>query len=166
MLLEFPCSLARQQVSGGADVDALALLAIPLLARATAAAGGGRQWLASVPTAVGGRRKCLGIVVQWWWRQSRQLCLWIVGCPSLAHGWRGWRQRGLTAGAVVVVRMMAGAMARHYRPFPRSLVQQQVGGGADNSASADIRYQRRAKGEILGEDFRLDGPPMFALGGV
>ena len=33
-------------------------------------------------------------------------------------------------------------------------------------ALADIRDQRRAEGEILGEDFRLDGPPMFALGGV
>ena len=67
---------------------------------------------------------------------------------------------------MVVVRAMVGAMARHYRLFPRSLVQRRVGGVADNSASADIRDQRRAEGEILGEDFRLDGPPMFALGGV
>ena len=59
-----------------------------------------------------------------------------------------------------------GAMAQHYWPFPRLLVRQQVGGGADNSALADIRDQWRAKGEILGEDFRLDGPPMFAVGGV
>jgi hypothetical protein len=61
---------------------------------------------------------------------------------------------------------MAGAIARHYRPFPCLLVQQQVGSRVDNSALADIRDQRRAEGEILGEDFRLDGPPMFALGGV
>ena len=67
---------------------------------------------------------------------------------------------------MVVVQAMVGAMAWHYRPFPCSLVQQQVGGGADNSASADIRDQRRAEGEILGEDFRLDGPLMFALGVV
>ena len=67
---------------------------------------------------------------------------------------------------MAVVRAMAGAMAWHYRPFPCSLVQQRVGGGADNSASADIRDQRRAEGEKLEEDFRLDGPPMFALGGV
>jgi hypothetical protein len=33
-------------------------------------------------------------------------------------------------------------------------------------ASADIRDQWRAKGEILGEDLRLDGPPLFAVGGV
>ncbi len=57
-------------------------------------------------------------------------------------------------------------MAWHYRPLPCSLVHQRVGSGVDNSASADIRDQRRAEGEILGEDFRLDGPPMFALGGV
>ncbi len=57
-------------------------------------------------------------------------------------------------------------MARHYRPFPCLLVCQRVGGGADNSALADIGDQRRAKGEILGEDLRLDGPPMFAVGGV
>jgi len=86
--------------------------------------------------------------------------------PSLAHGWRGWRRRGLTAGSVVLVRAMAGAMARHYRPFARSLVRRRVGGGADNSALADIRDQRRAEGEILGEDLRLDGPPMFELVGV
>ena len=70
------------------------------------------------------------------------------------------------AGAVVVVRAMAGAMAWHYRPFPCSLVRQRVGDGADNSASADIQDQWRAEGEILGEDLRLDGPPMFELGGV
>ena len=45
------------------------------------------------------------------------------------------------AGAVVVVQTMAGAMAGHYRPFTCLLVQRQVGGGADNSASADIGYQ-------------------------
>ncbi len=70
------------------------------------------------------------------------------------------------AGAVVVVQAMVGAMAQHNRPFPCSLVRRRAGGGADNSASADIRDQQRAEGEILGEDFRLDGPPMFALGGV
>ncbi len=70
------------------------------------------------------------------------------------------------AGAVVVVRAMAGAMDRHYRPFPRLLMRRGVGGGADNAALADLQDQRRAKGEILGEDFRLDGPPMFELGGV
>ena len=165
-LVEFPRSLARRRVGGGADDDASALSAVPSLARATAAGGGGRRWLASVPEAVGGGQKCLGIVVQWRWRQGRRSCLWIVGRPSLAHGWRGWRRRGLTAGSVVVVRAMAGAMARHYRPFARSLVRRRVGGGADNSALADIRDQRRAKGEILGEDLRLDGPPMFEVGGV
>ncbi len=67
---------------------------------------------------------------------------------------------------MVVVRAMAEAMARHYRLFPCSLVQQQVGGGAGNAASVDIQDLWRAKGEILGEDFRLDGPPMFELGGV
>ena len=55
------------------------------------------------------------------------------------------------------------AMARHYQPFPCLLVRRQVGVGADNSASADIRDQWRAEGEILGEDLRLDGPPMFAV---
>ena len=165
-LVEFPRSLARRRVGGGADDDASALSAVPSLARATAAAGGGRRWLASVPEAVGGGQKCLGIVVQWRWRRGRRSCLWIVGRPSLAHGWRGWRRRGLTAGSVVVVRAMAGAMARHYRPFARSLVRRRVGGGADNSALADIRDQRRAEGEILGEDLRLDGPPMFELVGV
>ncbi len=41
-------------------------------------------------------------------------------CNDLAmnNGWRGWRWRGLMAGAVVVVRVMAGAMAWHYRAFP------------------------------------------------
>ncbi len=67
---------------------------------------------------------------------------------------------------MVVVQAMAGAMAWHYRLFPCLLVQRRVGGGADNAASADIQDQRRAKGEILGEDFRLDGLPMFELGGV
>jgi hypothetical protein len=85
---------------------------------------------------------------------------------AMNDGWRGWRRHGLTAGAVVVVRAMVGAMARYYRPFPRSLMRRRVGGGADNAASADIRDQRRAEGEILGEDLRLDGPPMFELGGV
>ena len=60
-------------------------------------------------------------------------------------------------GAVVVVRAMAGVMARHYWPFPCLLVQQQVDGGADNSALVDIRDQRRAKGELLGEDFKWMG---------
>jgi hypothetical protein len=164
--LEFPCSLVLRRVGSGADNDALALSAVPLLACATAAVGGGQQWLASAPAVVGGGRKCLGIVVQWRWRRGRQSCLWIVGRPLLAHGWQRWRRRRLTAGAEVVVRAMAGAMAWGYRPFPCSLVGRQVGGGADNSALADIRDQRRAKGEILGEDFRLDGPPMFELGGV
>jgi hypothetical protein len=59
---------------------------------------------------------------------------------------------------------MAGAMAWHYRPFPCSLVRRRVGGRADNSVLVEIQDQRRAEGEILGEDFRLDGPPMFALG--
>ena len=67
---------------------------------------------------------------------------------------------------MVVVQAMVGAMAWHYRPFPCSLVQQQVGGGADNSALADILDHWRAKGKLLGEDFRLDGPLMFALGVV
>jgi hypothetical protein len=67
---------------------------------------------------------------------------------------------------VVVVQAMAGAMAWDYQLFPCLLVRQRVGGGADNSALVDIQDQRRAKGEILGEDLRLDGPPMFALGGV
>ena len=44
------------------------------------------------------------------------------------------------------------AMAWHYWPFLCLLVRQRVGGGADNSALADIRDQWRAKGEILGED--------------
>ena len=34
------------------------------------------------------------------------------------------------------------------------------------AAVRDIGDQWLAEGEILGEDFRLDGPPMFALGGV
>ena len=34
-----------------------------------------------------------------------------------------------------------GAMARHYPLIPCSLVQQRVGGGADNSALVDIRDQ-------------------------
>ncbi len=85
---------------------------------------------------------------------------------AMNDGWRGWRRRGLTAGAVVVVWAMAGAMAWHYWPFPCSLMQRLVGGVADNAASADIRDQRRAEGEILGEDFRLVWPPMLELGGV
>ena len=140
--------------------------AVPSLACATVAAGGGQQWLTSAPAAVGGKQKCLGIVAQWRWRRGGQSCLWIVGHPLLAHRWRGWRWRGLMAGAVVVVQAMAGAMARDYWPLPCLLVQQRVGGGAYNSVSADIGDQRRAEGEILGEDFRLDGPPMFELGGV
>ncbi len=67
---------------------------------------------------------------------------------------------------MVVVQAMVGAMARHYQPFPCLLVQRRVGGGVNNSASADIRDQWRAEGEILGEDFRLDGLLMFALGEV
>ncbi len=34
------------------------------------------------------------------------------------------------------------------------------------AAAQDIGEQWRSNGEILGEDFRLDGPPMFELGGV
>jgi hypothetical protein len=34
------------------------------------------------------------------------------------------------------------------------------------AAAQDIGEQWRSDGEILGEDFRLDGPPMFELGGV
>jgi hypothetical protein len=148
----------RQRVGGGADNDASALLAIPSLARATAAAGG-------CAGGGGGQMKV-----------PRYCCAMVVAAmptivpldsrrPSLAHEWQGWRQHGLTAGAVVVVRAMAGAMARHYRPFPCLLVQQQVGSGADNSALADIQDQRKAEREKVGEDLRLDGPPMFALGG-
>ncbi len=59
-----------------------------------------------------------------------------------------------------------GTMAQLYWSFPCLLVRQRVGGGADNSASADIRAQWRAEGEILGEDLRIDGLPMFAVGGV
>jgi len=33
------------------------------------------------------------------------------------------------------------------------------------AAALDIREQWEAEGEILGEDFMLDAPPMFALGG-
>jgi hypothetical protein len=34
------------------------------------------------------------------------------------------------------------------------------------AAAQNIREQWRAEGEILGEDLRLDGPPMFEVGGV
>ncbi len=34
------------------------------------------------------------------------------------------------------------------------------------AAARDTGDQWRTEGEILGEDFRLDGPPMFELGGV
>ncbi len=34
------------------------------------------------------------------------------------------------------------------------------------AAAQDIGEQWLAKGEILSEDFRLDGPLMFELGGV
>jgi hypothetical protein len=34
------------------------------------------------------------------------------------------------------------------------------------AAALDIREQWKAEGEILGEDFILDAPPLFALGGI
>ena len=34
------------------------------------------------------------------------------------------------------------------------------------AVAQDIGEQWRAEGEILGEDLRLDGPPMFELGSV
>ena len=33
--------------------------------------GDGCRWLPSAPSVVGGGRKCLGIVVQWRWRQGQ-----------------------------------------------------------------------------------------------
>jgi hypothetical protein len=34
------------------------------------------------------------------------------------------------------------------------------------AAALDIREQWETEGEILGEDLRLDAPPIFALGGI
>ena len=51
-------------------------------------------------------------------------------------GLQRWRWQGLTVGAVVVVQTMVGTMARHCRQFPRLLLQQCVGGGADEDALA------------------------------
>ena len=49
-----PLLTGMTKVGGRADNNALALLAVPSLTRATVAAGGGRWWLASAPAAVGG----------------------------------------------------------------------------------------------------------------
>ncbi len=34
------------------------------------------------------------------------------------------------------------------------------------AAALDIREQWKAEGEVLGENFMLDAPPLFALGGI